>query len=265
MSTVTVAPTVEPSTGPGDPPRVRLDVTDTGTPAITSVTVVRRGPGGRDVPVRTTDGGPLTLVTSGSNRVGTVYDYELEYQVPVTYSTVQTPANTATVTLDEAQAWLIHLGVPALSRPISISAITGRAKSLPRAVHAPMGSKFRIVHSAGQRQASEYTLTVKTRSDADREALDALFEDGSTLLLNVPAGKGWGFTTEYVAIGDLNEDRPVPYGREPLRLWPLPLLVVERPIGGTKTERTYVDLLQFASYEELDAAYDSYLAIASGP
>jgi hypothetical protein len=89
MSAVTVVATVENSTNPQDPPRVRLNVTDTGTtPSLFAATVTRLDPDGQVVPVRTADGNPLTLLhKSGTTRVGLLYDYEMPYGAPVTYST----------------------------------------------------------------------------------------------------------------------------------------------------------------------------------
>jgi hypothetical protein len=127
MSTVTVAPTVELS---NVPPRVRLDVTDSGTPNLFATTVMRLDPDGALRPVRTQDGAPLTLGTSGSNRVGLVYDYEAPYGAPVSYSTLESPSTVSNpVTVDESRVWLVHPGVPALSLPITVAEIGERKRS----------------------------------------------------------------------------------------------------------------------------------------
>lgn len=262
MSTVTVVPTVEPSTGPEDPPRVRLDVTDTGSPAVTSTVVTRLDPDGRAVPVRTTDGGPLSLAGGPA----LLYDYGSPFGAPVRYSTLESPATVSSeVTVDELNVWLIHPGVPALSRPILAAGITGRTRRVQRGIHYPLGGLYPVVQTDGQRKAPEYTLTIRTTTATDREAIDTLLEDAGVLLLNVPAGLQWGITAEYVSAGDTVEDRLYAYGPEQRRTWQLPLLVVDRPEGGTQAERTLADLVEYPTLADLAAAYPTLLQLAAGP
>jgi hypothetical protein len=266
MSTVTIAPTVESGTGAGDPPRVRLNVTDSGTPAITQVTVTRLNPDGRTVPVRTTDGNPLTLSTSGSNRVGLIYDYEPPYGSPVSYSTLENPTTvSAQVTVSEPRVWLIHPGVPALSMPVQVLGIGPRVRSVAAGAHWPMGREHPVVQTDGQRKAPAYTLRLRTDGDQERTAVEALCWDAGTLLLNVPVGKGWGVGAEYVAVGELTEAREVDYGSWPRRVWELPCQVVARPEGGTQAERTYTDVLaENASYGALRTRYATYFDLLAG-
>jgi hypothetical protein len=69
MATIALVATPQPD---NIPPRVRLDVTATGTPTVTAVTVTRLDPDGRWRRVRTADDGPQPL-TSGT---ATLYDPE---------------------------------------------------------------------------------------------------------------------------------------------------------------------------------------------
>lgn len=263
MSTVTVVPTVEPANWP---PRVRLDVTDTGTPNLNATTVVRLDPDGVLRPARTEDGNPLPLTTSGANRVGLLYDYEPPYQVPVSYTTLESPTTvSAEVTVPESRVWLIPPGIPELALPITVAEIGERTRKSSRGVFYPMRRKFPVVQTGGQRKAAEYTLRLLSTSLADRDDVESLFEDEGVLLLNVPASKGWGIGAEYVSVGDLNEARPVKFPGEPSRFWDLPLLVVDRPVGGTQAERTYADTESFASYSVLNGAYANYGALTAGP
>jgi hypothetical protein len=263
VSTVTVVPTLEPG---HTPPRVRLDVTDSGTPALFGASVVRLDPDGRKTAVRTIDGGPLTLTTVGSDRVGTVYDYEPQYGATVSYSTLESPGLvTSPVILDVPDVWLVHVGIPALSMPIVVAGITGRHRPVDRGVFRPKGRKFPIVQSDGQRKAPSYTLTVRTTTDEQRRALDTLIDDSSVLLLNVPVAKGWGIGAEYVSIGDSDEDRLWQFAREQRRVWPLPMDVVDRPAGGVRPERTLADLVAFADLQAIADAYDSLFDVAAGP
>lgn len=264
MSTVTVAPTVDMAS---TPPRVRLDVTDTGTsPSIFSTTVTRLDPDGVLRTVRTPDGNPLTLTTSGATRVGLLYDYAAPYGQPVSYSTQESPGTvSAAVTVGETRSWLLHPGVPTLSQPITIGDLAERLRKIQQGVFYPMGRSTPVVQTDGARRRGEYTLTLWTPDLDARSALLDLLDDGSPLLLNIPAGNGWGLSWEYVAVGDVTERRPVKFLGEPGRFWDLPIVVVDTPIGGSQSGRSYADLLTFASYSELQAAYPSYSAVLAGP
>ncbi|WP_372728978.1 hypothetical protein [Nocardioides sp.] len=263
MSSVTVVPTVEPST---TPPRVKLDVTDTGSPNLFAATVTRLDPDGVVRVVRTLDGEPLTLVTSGANRVGTMYDNEAPYGAPVTYSTLESPANLSTpVTVDEDRVWLIHPGAPALSMPISVAAFGARTRAARRGVYHPMGSKFPVVQTDGRRKAPESTIEINTVSLIELAQLEALTDDTSVLLLNVPADLGWGVPTSYISVGDIQETRLVDYAAEQRRVHVVPYLVVDQPVGGSQSGRTYVDLLTFSTYADLNAAYPTYADMLAGP
>jgi hypothetical protein len=89
MPTAAVTRTVEPAAG-DVPPRMRLDVVDTDTPALYAMTVVRVNPDGTATPVRTSNGEPrLVLSTSGNDRVGVLYDYEVPFGHPARYSTME--------------------------------------------------------------------------------------------------------------------------------------------------------------------------------
>lgn len=261
--TITVTPVVEPSTGPNDPPRIRLNIYDGTNPARAVTTVTRIDPDGSVVPVRTEDGGPQPL----SGRAGVAFDYEAPFGQAVVYSSVESPnVVSAPVTLDEQEAWLIHPGVPVLSRPILAAGITGRTRRVERAVLYPMARRTPAVQSDGQRKASEYTLTIRTTTEQDRIAVDLLFDDASTLLLNVPAAWRWGIGAEYVAVGDTLEDRLYPYAPEQRRTWTLPLIVVDRPVGGAQSERTFADVLaDNASFDQLMVKYPTFLALQAGP
>lgn len=236
MSVVTVVPTAEPD---AYPPRVRLDVTDTGTPARFTTTVTRLDPDGRTRPVRTFDGGPLVLSTSGSDRIATIYDYEVPYGAPVSYSTVESATVVSpAVTVTESRVWLISVVAPALSLPITVANIGPRGRDVARAVYRPMGRKSAIVHTDGQRKSPEYDLTVRTHSLEELQALNNLCDDAQVLLFNVPARLRWGIGAEYVSVGRLVENRLYPYGPEERRHWDLPCIVTDRPEGGTTATRT---------------------------
>lgn len=264
MSTITVAPTVELGS---TPPRVRLDVTDTGAPEVFSVTVTRHDPDGRTVPVRTSDGNPVTLSTSGSTRVGVAYDYEAPYGQAVTYSTEEDSATvSAQVVVDETRVWLTHPGVPVLSIPLTVGSLGSRAHQSPRGVFYPLGRRNPVVQTDGQRKSAEYTLELVTVSELERVALHTICDDASVLLLNVPADKGWGMSAEYVSVGDLTEARAATYPGYAMRRFTMSVTVVDRPVGGSQAARSYADILSlYGSYDDVLRAYDTYFDLLAGP
>lgn len=242
------------------PPRVRLNVT--ASSGETSTTVTRINPNGSVVPVRTTDGNPL-LLSSGS---GLLYDYEAPIGSGVTFSSLESPATiSAQVAVNVPDVWLIHPGVPSLSVIIAAAGITGRTRRVTRGVFYPLGGGYPVTRTDGARKSPEYTLTIQTTTDSDRAAIDALLDDASVLLLNVPAGKGWGITAEYVSAGDSLEDRLYQYGAERRRTWQLPLLVTDRPVGGSQAQRTLADLTVFSTLAGFRGAYSSLAALNAGP
>jgi hypothetical protein len=264
MSTVTVTPTVD---AVNEPPRVRLDVVDSGSPNLFATTVVRYDPDGRWRPVRTYDGGPLALAGAGATRTGLIFDYEAPIGSPVTYSTSESPTVlSAQVTVNVDQAWLIHPGIPELSCPIVVAGVSERTRRVQRGVFYPMGRRFPVVQTDGRRKAAEYTLKLYSGDDVARRQIEDLIEDAGVLLLNVPTSKSWGIGTEYIAAGDSTEERAVTFLGESTRFWGLSVAVVDRPAGGTQSERTYDDVnAAYATYDALDAAYSSYTALLAGP
>jgi hypothetical protein len=256
--TVTVTPTVELS---NVPPRVRLNVS--ASAGETSTVVTRLDPDGVTRTVRTTDGADLPI----SGGTALVYDYEMPYGQTVNYSSEESPATvSADVTVDEDQVWLVHPGVPDRSLPITVQALDARQRKVQRGVYYPLGGKYAIVHTDGQRKSSEYTLSLYTATDDDRAALDELFDDAGVLLLNIPAGKGWGISWEYVAVGDVTESRPFRVASLPDRIWSLPVVVVDQPVGGTQSQRTWTDVVaDYSTWSQVKAHYPTWAALLAGP
>lgn len=253
MATLTLTATSQPT---GSPPRVRLDVTASGTPTVTSVTVTRTDVSGKTYPVRTSDGGALPV----SGGVATAYDYEIPYGTTSTYSVAATGATTVTAsaTVDVASVWLVHVGVPALSMALPvISEIRELTRPLDRGLFPVIGRPDPIAITGGARSTPAGVLGVRTKTDAQRTALDLLIDDGSTLLLNLPASLGWGMSTCYVSIGDVTTARTVDFAGQPWREWTLPYQVVGRPAGGSQalvTWQTVYDSYGSPSWTALYAA-----------
>lgn len=263
MTTLSVAAVAQPT---NNPPRVQVTVTDTGTsPAITSATVTRTDNSGRTSIVRTSDGGPLPLVTSGTTRVGTVYDYEAPYGVPVTYSTSEQPANvSASTTLSSNDVWLVHVGVPDRSLPIDLRASSSAEES--RAVNAgvfyPMGRRNAVVISDGQRNGRQSSLVVSTDTLAEFDAIDSLVDDAGVLLLNVPQALGLGIATSYIFVQDVTYKRLSDIGSMPDRDIVMPYVVVDPPVGGSQAQWSWSDVVtKYATWQDVLNANATWAAL----
>jgi hypothetical protein len=266
MSTVTVVPTVDMAS---NPPRVQLVVTDVGTPNLFAATVTRLDPDGVWRNVRTPDGNPLVLTTSGANRVGTLSDYEAPYGTPVTYSTLESAGTvSAPVTVNETRAWLVD---PEHAGPVRHDrAAQGllRRRDLGRAAghllaDGPGDSLLsRLTAPARPRRLPSQSKSTRRRNS---QTLRALLSGAGVLLLNIPASLGFGFDTSYVAVGKVTNRRVSDIGTDPYRAVELPITVVDMPIGGSQSSRSYGDLMDFSSYAALSAGYASYTALLAGP
>jgi hypothetical protein len=265
VSVVSVTATVEAS---NVPPRVRLDVVDNGSPFYYQTTVTRLNPDGTTSPVRTQDGNPLPLTTSGSNRVGLLYDYEPQFGAQVSYSTLETPGTVAgPVVVPEDRIWLIHPAIPSLSIPVTLApgSLTQISRAAKRGVFYPMGRQNPVVQTDGARKGVESTLNVLTMNTADLAALRALLQDTGVLLLNIPTDRDYGFPTCYIAVGDVSEARSVDRLPAPYRVTSLPFVVVDRPAGGSQAQRTLADLFEYATLADLMTAYPTFADLLAGP
>lgn len=261
MSVITVTPTIELSNVPA---RVRLNVTDTGTPSLTTTTITRLNPDGTTSPVRTPDGSPVSV----SGGVGLVYDYEAPYGQVVTYSSVETPGNvTGPVSVPVTVPWLIHPGVPALSQPIDLlpGSLMDEAYPSRQAVYWPMGRSTPVVVTDGARKSASSTLVLLTQTSTALAGMRALLADASVLLLNLPAGLGMEFNTCYVAPGDVKVSRLTDVNADIMRSFTIPFTVVARPGGGTQSQRTLADLLVYPSITALNAQYATLADLLAGP
>jgi len=248
------------------PPRVKVDVTDTGSsPAITQVTVTRTDAAGNTSVVRTNDGNPLILTTSGSTRVGTVFDYEMAYGVPYTYSTSEQPANkSAATTVVTGTPWLVHPGVPDRSMPIDfrIGSFDDEDFAVNVGVFHPMGRANAVVVTDGRRQSGASSFTVGTETLAELANLRALVADAGVLQLNVPATLGLGIDTAYVFVMGVTVKRRSNIGTAPQRDVVMPYVTVDAPVGGSQAQYTWADVIaKYPTWQALINANPTWAAV----
>lgn len=258
-ATFTLTATAQPT---NDPPRVQLDVTETGTPVISAVTINRTDVDGRVRPVRTTDGGPLPV----SGGVAQIFDYEIPYGTTATYQVVENNAPTAGATLDVDVPWLIHLGVP--SRSLTIDLRKGSHDQeewdIDQAVFPILGRSEPIVITGTTRTAPASSLIAGTDTLGDRQAMKDLLADGSVLLLNVSPDLGLGLDTAYIAVGKVSSKRRSDVGTDPYWDLQMPYQVVSRPAGGTRAAVTWADVAaKYATWSAIPAG-TTWAQLAAG-
>lgn len=260
MATVTVTATPEPE---ARPPRARIDVVDVGNaPAVTAVTVTRTI-GGQTVAVRSNDGNPLQLNPAGADtRRGVIYDPELPFGEVATYSTLQQPGSVSEpVSVDSEEIWLVHPGLPILSRPIRlrVGSFGTRKRAVSSGVFYAQNRDTAIVVTDGRRKKPESSFIVATETAEELEQIESLIDDAGILFLNVPQHLGLLIPSAYIAVLDVDEDRRSDIGEDPARDWVMPYVQVARPVGGTPTSWTYGDAkVRFATYADAKAFYRTY-------
>ncbi len=256
-------PTLTASAVPaGSPPRVDLTLNWAGADEIT---VQRVDPDGRTRPVRLAEPAELTAgVWTGS-------DYESWFGETTTYQATSGSATidaAAAVSLDVDTAWLRHPGQPTLSQQVNVEGDGEPVRRVNRAVHEPLGRKHPIVITDGQRKSKQSTITLRTHTLEEADALLALADDAGVLLLDVPPAWGWGITHQYMSLGDLTEARTTGPNRGawvPVRNWTADYIVVDRIPDTVEADRTWATVIvEAATWTELVAMYDTWTDVMSG-
>jgi hypothetical protein len=253
--------TVTPEPG-NNPPRVLLELVYTGQ---TSATIVRTDPDGTQTPVRLAE--PAALDGSGA-WVG--YDYESWIGASFSYTatTVAGSVTSSAVTLPATDTWLRHPGIPSLSLKVDFQGEGTPVRAVVQSVLQPLGRATPIVVSDGRRKTKTGQITLRTKSDAETDALLAILDDCSVLLLDIPPEKPYGSTLRhnYLSIGDLTETRRRPdYYPDPWRIWTAAFIAVGRPAGGIQAQRTYGTVLgAHATYQAVLTRYASYTTVLTG-
>lgn len=232
--TIAITATAQPST---NPPSVLLNLTRTGS-SETTVRVRRIDADGVTRDVRTIAAGPVDISTG----TATVTDYEYPYGTSVTYL-VQETGSTASFSMDVAQVWLTHIGVP--SRSVAVRFRPGsfgvEEWGIEEGVFSVLERSTPIVVTGGSRQEGTGSFTIAVSTPGELTALKDLFRDGSALLLNASPSLGWHIETAYIAAGSIRRARTVASLFEPDRDLEVPYRVVSRPEGGTRAAYTWAD------------------------
>jgi hypothetical protein len=193
-------------------------------------------------------------------------------------STADTPFTaTATTTADFQGAWLLHPSQPSLSLMIEpddhasgvrfIEASSGESKSsaAQRTIHRPVGRRKAVVITSGPRQADEWTLVVEAKTIEAKNAIRALVDDQTPLLLRTPPSMGTDLPDDWYSVGDLTVTRVEVPAITQVTTISMPLTPVDEPVVRQGALWSYgSDLLANATYAEARAALPTYLSRLTG-
>jgi hypothetical protein len=181
--------------------------------------------------------------------------------------------------LDVRETWLIHPSKPSLSIPIDagpqggsrllrfIEASSGESKSsaAQSTIHRPVGRRKAVVITSGPRAADEWTLVLGAPTIAGKDAVRAIVDDQSPLLLRSPVDTISDLPDDWYSVGDVTVSRvEVPVITQET-LITLPLTPVDEPIVRQGALWTYgSDLLANATYADSRAEFPTYLDRLAG-
>jgi hypothetical protein len=115
---------------------------------------------------------------------GSLFDYEAPYGVLATYR-IDTDSGSGTLTPSDEYARIVHPTRPSLSIAVTVRDDNPQTWTAPGTVHAVIGQRYPLV-TYTSRQTHTGTLIFWTPY-AQRADVEALFDDGTPLLINPPA------------------------------------------------------------------------------
>lgn len=244
----------DPSNG-----RVRVDLY---WPGIRSATITRVHADGTTQDVR--GGDPGTVLTRWAR-----YDYEAPLDQVVGYQATSTQrpgltatSNSVTVTAG-TRAWLTHPTKPSLNRLVTMTVVPGRQRAARRGVLRPLEGKYPIPVN-GVRQAPAGRMVIQTNGVAEENAINELLDDGSPLMLRMPAV--WGGYAWYVSVDTSGAERADPtIGDLIIDNLELPFEVVDKQAGAAEggTGNSYADMsAAYQAYSQVSAAASTYLELS---
>jgi hypothetical protein len=225
--------------GVGFVPSASGSVVATAVPSTGRVTIAVTWTGASYFNVYRVQGEALPVAVRGAYPIGgsggaTFSDVEAPMDVPV-YYTVTTPAypyqtlTSNTVTLvSSGSTWLTHPALPALATRVVVERNPQKRRPIDRALYKVIGRSRPVAVVAGPRGAAEYVLDVFTETQAERDNMLSLLDDGSPLLLRTPADYGFDAQT-WLSVDSVEEVPIVGSVLEWARRWPLSCVEVDPP------------------------------------
>ncbi|MFD6364488.1 hypothetical protein ACFWFX_32295 [Streptomyces roseolus] len=231
----------------------------------------RMGVDGGLTPVRGETGDIVAVPITGDLAVAA--DYEAPLGVPLRYlvrvytgsSYLQTRSRSVTIPEPPPTDVVLKDPVqPVRQTVVSVQTLPDWSRPARQGVHQISGRATPIVIT-DVRTSRTGTLTVTTATHDDITRLWWLLESGRTIFVQWPSH--WGETDMYVQVGDVTAGHITRLADQADRTWPLPLVEVDRPIGGLigSASRTWADVeAEATDWLDVLTTYASWLAVYSG-
>lgn len=202
--------------------------------------------------------------------------------VSATLVTTEQPfLTTVTTQLDVDEAWLIHPSQPSLSLAIDVgpsgnqtdavtyveaSTNSEQSSRAERTLRRTVGRRKAVIFTHGPRQADEWTLVLGTTTTAAKDAIRALVDDQTPLLLRTPVAFDWDLPDDWYSVGDFSKNRQQDFSSSKRALSTLPLTPVDEPIVRQGAVWTWGDVLTtYDTWQDVLDAYDTWLDVLAGP
>lgn len=127
------------------------------------------------------------------------------------------------------QWWLKSVTSPALNQLVTIDSEPGYQRPGRQGRFQPLGRSRAIVVS-DSRGTDQGTIVLRIDTDSAAAALEELYENGGTLLLQGPPGNHW--TDRYISVGDVDRKRLIDKGFIEGWLDTISWIEVDAPAGG---------------------------------
>jgi hypothetical protein len=168
---------------------------------------------------------------------------------------------TANVTPTLSDLWLKNIAKPFLNRKIVVTDFSDIDQPSRSGVF-DIVARHLAVAVTEVRGGNQYTLTVKTETDAEVEDLKSVLRLGDTVMLHMPSDFK-RFPGGYYLVGNLRTRRALPSAKSPRRYHELPLTEVAAPspaiVGTTVTWQGIIS--SFATWTALIAAEPTWAEV----
>lgn len=139
-------------------------------------------------------------------------DGECPLDVPIVYEVYTSSLSGGRMRTDPVmllsggRTWLTHpdVGVPVI---VDLRSVPAQTYGIERGVFRALGASRPIVVTGASRYAPTGTIAFNAISKAERDALMAMFDDGTPVLLRAPAEFHYDPAGQWLSLGDLTEDR----------------------------------------------------------
>ncbi|MGI5404128.1 hypothetical protein ACQEVG_32700 [Streptomyces sp. CA-135486] len=170
------------------------------------------------------------VITDYEAPLGVSVSWRIRSADPVPGGSLAYLSDELTLDAPELEVWLKDPGLPARAVMATVGPpLPSWTRAARQGVNAVRG-RVRPVVISDVRSARSGQVVLVTETDAERDSLWWVLDAGGPLLLQWPPA--WGIADMYVSVGDVTEAPLTDFAEHHDRTWTLPLIEVDRPLGG---------------------------------